>query len=136
MLPTESAYGIATDAFSVSGLEKLRNAKNRGPQLPVPVMVGAAMTADGLISGLTTEARDLMAAFWPGQLTLVGIAQPTLTWAVSAAGDAGVSVRMPIHPIAWQLAKRVGPLALTGANVAGADLRRHVTKSSTRWGRR
>lgn len=122
VLPTESAYGIATDAFSVNGLAKLRELKNRGPELPVPVMVGSAMTADGLISGLNSSARDLMAAFWPGQLTLVGIAQPTLSWRVSAQGDASVSIRMPIHPVAWQLAKNLGPLALTGANVAGSDL--------------
>ena len=122
VLPTESAYGIATDAFNVEGLARLRAAKNRGPELPVPVMIGSAMTADGLISGLTPTARQLMGAFWPGQLTLVGLAQPTLTWRVSAVGDASVSVRMPIHPVAWQLAKRLGPLALTGANVAGTDL--------------
>jgi L-threonylcarbamoyladenylate synthase len=122
VLPTESAYGIATDAFSAVGLAKLRQAKNRGPELPVPVMIGAAMTADGLMSGVTAEARDLMTAFWPGQLTLIGIAQPTLTWEVGAAGDRSVSVRMPIHPVTWQLAKRLGPLALTGANMAGADL--------------
>lgn len=122
ILPTESAYGIATDAFSVNGLAKLRELKNRGPELPVPVMVGSAMTADGLISGLSSAARDLMAAFWPGQLTLVGLAQPTLSWRVSAQGDASVSIRMPIHPVTWQLAKTLGPLALTGANVAGSDL--------------
>ena len=122
VLPTESAYGIATDAFSAVGLAKLRQAKNRGPELPVPVMIGAAMTADGLVSGLSQDARDLMAAFWPGQLTLIGMAQPTLTWEVGAVGDESVSVRMPIHPVAWQLAKRLGPLALTGANIAGADL--------------
>ncbi len=122
VLPTESAYGIATDAFSVNGLDKLRTLKGRGPELPVPVMVGAAITADGLISGISAAARDLMAAFWPGQLTLVGIAQPTLSWRVSAQGDASVSIRMPLHPVAWRLAKQLGPLALTGANVAGSDL--------------
>ncbi len=122
ILPTESAYGIATDAFSVNGLDKLRTLKGRGPELPVPVMVGAAITADGLISGISSAARDLMAAFWPGQLTLVGIAQPTLSWRVSAQGDTSISIRMPLHPVAWRLAKQLGPLALTGANVAGSDL--------------
>lgn len=122
VLPTESAYGIATDAFSAVGLKKLRDLKNRGPELPVPVMIGSVMTADGLMSGISPSARALMAAFWPGQLTLVGLAQPTLSWAVSAEGDPSVSVRMPLHPVAWRLTKQLGPLALTGANVAGADL--------------
>ncbi|NQU36480.1 MAG: threonylcarbamoyl-AMP synthase [Actinobacteria bacterium] len=120
--PTESAYGLATDAFSIDGVNRLRELKNRGPDLPIPVMVGATMTVDGIVSGVSKSARELIAAFWPGALTLVGISQPTLTWAVCAAGDNSLSVRMPIHPVTWQLAKRVGPLALSGANIAGADL--------------
>lgn len=122
VVPTESAYGLATDAFSIEGVNRLRELKNRGSDLPVPVMVGATMTIDGIVSGISQSARDLIAAFWPGPLTLVGLSQPTLTWAVCAAGDNSLSVRMPIHPVTWQLAKRVGPLALSGANIAGADL--------------
>jgi len=122
VVPTESAYGLATDAFSIDGVNRLREIKNRGSDLPIPVMVGATMTIDGIVSGISQSARDLIAAFWPGALTLVGISQPTLTWAVCAAGDNSLSVRMPIHPVTWQLAKRVGPLALSGANIAGADL--------------
>ncbi len=122
VVPTESSYGIATDAFSIDGVTRLRELKNRGSDLPIPVMVGATMTIDGIVSGISQAARSLAAAFWPGQLTLVGISQPTLTWAVCATDDNSLSVRMPIHPVTWQLAKRVGPLALSGANTAGADL--------------
>jgi L-threonylcarbamoyladenylate synthase len=122
VVPTESAYGLATDAFSIDGVNRLRELKNRGTDLPIPVMVGATMTIDGIVSGISPSARQLIAAFWPGALTLVGISQPTLTWAVCAAGDNSLSVRMPIHPVTWQLAKRVGPLALSGANIAGMDL--------------
>ena len=122
VVPTESAYGLATDAFNALGLNRLREAKNRGPQLPVPVMIGSPNTLDAVMAMVTAEARELITAFWPGQLTLVGPSQPTLSWTVVASGDTTISVRMPIHPVPWQLAKRVGPLALTGANVAGADL--------------
>lgn len=122
VLPTESAYGVATDAFSSAGLARIRSIKNRGAELPVPVLIGAASTADGLMSTLSDDARALVDSFWPGMLTLVGDAQPSLTWDVGPAGDTTVSVRMPLHPVPWRLAKLVGPLALTGANVAGADL--------------
>lgn len=124
VVPTEAAYALATDAFSTTGVNSLREAKNRGPEMPVPVVVGSSQTVDGIMSGITAAARSLMAAFWPGQLTLVGRSQPTLNWAIPAAGDDSVSVRMPIHPLAWKLAVQLGPTALTGANIAGADLPR------------
>lgn len=122
VVPTESAYGIAADAFRADGLSRLRHLKNRGRELPIPVMIGQTTTVDGLVSSLSEDARTLMAAFWPGLLTIVGTAQGSLSWEVGPLNDPTVSVRMPLHPVAWRLARSVGPLALTGANVAGADL--------------
>lgn len=122
VVPTESAYGLATDAFRADGLARLRHLKNRDRELPIPVLVGAQSTLDGIMSPISQEARALVAAFWPGLLTLVGFAQPALTWDVGPLGDPTVSVRMPLHPVAWKLAASVGPMALTGANIAGADL--------------
>lgn len=122
VIPTEATYGLATDAFRADGLARLRHLKNRGRELPVPVLVGAPTTLEGLMAPISAEARALIGAFWPGMLTLVGFSQRALTWDVGPEGDASISVRMPLHPVAWKLANSVGPLALTGANVAGADL--------------
>lgn len=122
VLPTESSYAVATDAFNNGALAKLRSAKGRGPELPIPVMVPSAQTVSGVLTSLGGEAEKLMAAFWPGALTLVGRSQPSLMWEVAGAGELAVSVRMPVHPVAWRLTNAVGPLALTAANVAGADL--------------
>lgn len=122
VLPTESCYAIATDAFNDDALAKLRATKGRGPELPIPVMVPSAQTASGILAGVSPAASNLMAAFWPGLLTLVGQSQPSLMWQVSGTGSRDLSVRMPIHPVAWRLTQAVGPLALTAANVAGADL--------------
>ncbi len=122
VVPTESAYGVATDAFRGDGLARIRSAKSRTRDLPVPVLVGYPKTADGLLASVSLAARDLIEAFWPGPLTLVGFSQPSLRWDVGALGDSTVSVRMPLHPVALELARLVGPLALTGANVAGAEL--------------
>lgn len=132
--PTESAYGICADAFRADGLLKLRELKNRGRSLPVPVLVGQPTTVEGLVTGLSKDARLLIAAFWPGMLTLVGTSQPALTWEVGPEGDPTVSVRMPIHPVAWKLAAAVGPLALTGANVAGADVPRSCDEAAAMFG--
>ena len=122
VVPTEACYGIATDAFNNEALSKLREAKGRGPELPIPVMVPSPQTVSGVLTGIGREAQLLMEAFWPGALTLVGQSQPSLMWGVSGSGSRAVSVRMPIHPVAWRLTNTVGPLALTAANVAGADV--------------
>ncbi|TAK70728.1 MAG: threonylcarbamoyl-AMP synthase [Actinomycetota bacterium] len=117
VVPTDVAYGLATDAFTAAGLRRLRTAKARGRDLPVPVLVGTLAGAEALASGLRPAAHALMTAFWPGPLTLVALQQPSLDWAV---GDGRtVSLRMPLHPVALELLARTGPLAVTGANRAG-----------------
>jgi L-threonylcarbamoyladenylate synthase len=117
VVPTESAYGLACDAFSGPGLELLRAAKGNMWLRP-PVLIGSTRTLDGLATGVTPAARALAEAFWPGPLTLICHAQPTLDWAISGS-DGGVSLRMPLHPVALQLLTSTGPLALTAANEPG-----------------
>ena len=117
VLPTESAYGVACDAFSATGLAALRSAKGN-PHLRPPVLIGSGRTLDGLASGVTDGARALAEAFWPGALTLVCHAQPTLDWSLSGA-DGSVTLRMPLHPVALELLAATGPLALTAANAPG-----------------
>lgn len=117
VLPTEGVYGVAADAFHPRGTGRLRRAKGRGGNDPLPVLVGSARMAEGIVTGLGSEARALIEAFWPGPLTLVARAQPTLTWDIGA-GE--VSVRMPLHPVALEVLAATGPLAVTGAQRAGA----------------
>ena len=115
-LPLDASYGVAADAVSDRGVAALRAAKGR-PDLAVPVMVPRISTVAG-IARVGPTARALMAAFWPGALTLVLTAQPTLTWSVSVAGR--VAVRMPLHPVALELLARSGPLGVVGGATPGA----------------
>jgi L-threonylcarbamoyladenylate synthase len=117
VLPTESAYGLACDAFSLEGLRALRSAKGN-PRLFPPVLIGSGRTLDGLATDVPAPTRALAEAFWPGPLTLICRAQPSLTWGLGGA-QAPVSLRMPLHPVALQLLAMTGPLALTAANVPG-----------------
>ena len=119
VLPTESVYGLAADPFSAKAMRALREAKGRGDDLPVGVLVGAVRTVDGLASGVTPEGRALIDAFWPGPLTLVVREQPTLAWDI-ASGAGHVSLRMPLHPIALAVLAATGPLAVTSAQRAGS----------------
>jgi tRNA threonylcarbamoyl adenosine modification protein (Sua5/YciO/YrdC/YwlC family) len=120
VLPTESAYGVACDAFSSTGLAALRTAKGN-PHLRPPVLIGSARTLDGLATGVSREVRALAEAFWPGPLTLVCHAQPSLAWGLSGP-DGALSLRMPLHPVALQLLASTGPLALTAANAPGRSV--------------
>ena len=119
VLPTESVYGLAADPFSVKAMRALREAKGRGDDLPIGVLVGALRTVDGLASGITAEGRALIEAFWPGPLTLVVREQPTLAWDI-ASGAGHVSLRMPLHPVTLAVLAATGPLAVTSAQRAGS----------------
>jgi tRNA threonylcarbamoyl adenosine modification protein (Sua5/YciO/YrdC/YwlC family) len=119
VIPVDSVYGVVCDAFSDRGTERLRSAKGAGPALPLQVLVGSPATIDGLGYGLSKAARDLAEAFWPGGLTLVVREQPSLTWDLAdAAGSVGL--RMPLHPVALELLRVTGPLAVSAASVAGS----------------
>lgn len=121
VLPTEASYGLACDAFSTPGVGALRSAKGNRRLVP-PVLIGSVRTLDGLATDVSRAARDLAEAFWPGPLTLVVRAQPTLDWRLGDGGGGAVSLRVPLHPVALQLLAETGPLAVTGANTPGNPL--------------
>ncbi len=118
VLPTDTVYGIGCDAFSAPAVRNLLGAKQRGPDMPVPVLVGSWSTIDGLVLGVPKTARDLIEAFWPGGLSLVLTHAPSLKWDLGAAKGT-VMLRMPLHPVALELLRDVGPMAVSSANVSG-----------------
>lgn len=115
VMPTDTVYGIGADAFKSWSVTALNNAKGRTAS--VPVMVGSRHTLDGLVLGLSPAARDLVEAFWPGPLTVVVEHAPSLQWELG--GDGTVAVRMPLHPVALEVLRKTGPMAVTSANKAG-----------------
>lgn len=118
VLPTDTLYGVGADAFSPDAVARLLRAKDRGRDLPVPVLVGSWRTVNGLVDTLPAGAQELIAAFWPGGLTLVLRQGAGLTWDL---GDTlgTVAVRMPLHPVALDLLAETGPLAVSSANRSG-----------------
>jgi len=118
VLPTDTVYGIAADAFKPWSVSALLNAKGRGRHVPPPVLVGSRQTLDGLVFSLPREARDLVEAFWPGALTVVVEQASTLQWDI---GDnyGTIAVRMPLHPVALEVLQRTGPLAVSSASRIG-----------------
>ncbi|HJC60599.1 MAG TPA: threonylcarbamoyl-AMP synthase [Candidatus Dietzia intestinigallinarum] len=116
--PTDTVYGLAADAFDPDAVNQLLSAKRRGPDMPVPVLVGSWETIDGLVVSTPAAARDLIRAFWPGGLSLVVHQAPSLGWKLGHTRGT-VMLRMPLHPVAIELLREVGPLAVSSANVSG-----------------
>ncbi len=119
VLPTDTVYGIGADAFDSSAVAALLSAKGRGRDMPVPVLVGSWHTIDGLALMVSQAMRDLIRAFWPGALSLVVRQAPSLQWDLGDARGT-VMLRMPLHPVAIELLREVGPMAVSSANVSGS----------------
>ena len=119
VLPTDTVYGLAADAFSPPAVTRLLEAKGRGRDMPVPVLVGAWRGLDGLAEHVTPTMRSLVEQFWPGPLTLIVPAAPSLAWDLGETRGT-VAVRMPLHPVALAVLAETGPLAVSSANRTGA----------------
>ncbi len=118
VMPTDTVYGIGADAFKSWSVMALQNAKGRGRTVPPPVLIGSRATVDGLVFGLPSVARELMDAFWPGGLTVVVEHAPSLQWDLGDANGT-VALRMPLHPIALDVLRETGPMAVSSANKHG-----------------
>jgi L-threonylcarbamoyladenylate synthase len=118
VLPTDTVYGIGADAFDRDAVAALLSAKGRGRDMPVPVLVGSWHTIDGLVYSVPNSARQLIRAFWPGALSLVVRQAPSLQWDLGDAHGT-VMLRMPLHPVAIELLRDVGPMAVSSANISG-----------------
>jgi tRNA threonylcarbamoyl adenosine modification protein (Sua5/YciO/YrdC/YwlC family) len=118
VLPTDTVYGIGADAFIPAAVTTMLAAKGRGRNMPPPVLVGTARAAAALVDDLGTFGQDLIDEFWPGALTLVFRASPTLLWDLGDTKGT-VALRMPLHSVALDVLKQTGPLAVSSANRHG-----------------
>jgi L-threonylcarbamoyladenylate synthase len=118
VLPTDTVYGLGADAFYPSAVTALLAAKGRGRDMPPPVLVGTVRAAIALVEDLGPYGKDLIDEFWPGGLTIVCRAARMLNWDLGDTKGT-VALRMPLHPVALELLKETGPLAVSSANRTG-----------------
>ncbi|QJU53777.1 L-threonylcarbamoyladenylate synthase [Herbiconiux sp. KACC 21604] len=118
VIPTDTVYGIAADAFSPRAVQQLLDAKGRTRQSPPPVLIPSLATLDALATDIPEVARTLVAEFWPGGLTLILRATPSLMWDLGDTNGT-VALRMPADPLALELLQETGPLAVSSANLTG-----------------
>jgi L-threonylcarbamoyladenylate synthase len=117
--PTETVYGLGAQATNPVAVRGIFVAKGRPADNPLIVHVADAGAAEPLTRGLDDRARALMAAFWPGPLTLVlpksGIVPPEVSGGLDTVG-----IRLPAHPVARALIAAAGaPVAAPSANRSG-----------------
>ena len=118
VFPTDTVYGIAADAFSPLAVTLLLASKGRSRKMPPPVLIPRLNALDGLATDVPAEARRLAEAFWPGGLTLILHAQPSLDWDLGETKGT-VALRIPADEIAQDLLTLTGPLAVSSANRTG-----------------
>ncbi len=118
VLPTDTVYGVAADAFSAAAVARLLAAKGRGRQSPPPVLVAGIVTMRALVADVPEPVERLVEEFWPGGLTIVLPAQPSLSWDLGDTNGT-VAVRMPAERITLELLEDCGPLAVSSANLTG-----------------
>ena len=133
VLPTDTVYGIGADAFDARAVAALLAAKGRGRDMPVGVLVGSWHTIEGLVYTMPESARELIRAFWPGALSLVVQQAPSLQWDLGDTRGT-VMLRMPLHPVAIDLLRETGPMAVSSANVSGRPAASTAEEARTQLG--
>ena len=120
VLPTDTVYGVGADAFSAPAVQRLLDAKRRGRDMPPPVLVAEVAMVAALASAADARVTALGEAFWPGALTLILQAPEGLRLDLGERVET-IAVRVPDHDFTRELLRRTGPLAVSSANVSGAD---------------
>lgn len=117
-IPTETVYGLAVMP-TVAALARLVEAKRRSADKGVALLVDSLEQVRQLAT-VTPVAERLAARFWPGALTLVLPQRPDAPLPeLLTGGRPTIGVRLPDHAVPRALARRLGPLAVSSANISG-----------------
>ena len=115
--PTDTVYGLGAVVSNQQAIDQLYVVKGRDTSKAIAVLVGDAKAVVQVAGEMNEQARNLSRIFWPGPLTLIVSANPDLPGNLSPSPYIGI--RMPDHPVALQLLRLSGPLAVTSANSSG-----------------
>jgi L-threonylcarbamoyladenylate synthase len=120
VMPTETVYGLGC-LPSAEAVQRLFHAKGRPESRPIPILVSSTAALKQVVLEWPPQAQALIEAFWPGPLTIVVPAAPSLPQELTA-GTGTVGVRQPRHPVAIRLLELAGGyLAVTSANRSGEE---------------
>ncbi len=118
--PTETFYGLGADARNGAAIEKIFDIKGRDFRNPILVVIGDEGHLGAFAEDIPAAAQKLIEKFWPGPLTIVFRASPSVSPKLTAS-TGKIGIRLTSHPIAREISRRLGgPLTATSANLTGA----------------
>lgn len=119
--PTETYYGLGVDPFNAQALRRLFILKKREPSKPILVLVRDQEMLSEIVADIPEQYKSLITKFWPGPLTLIFTANPSLHPLLT--GDSGtVGVRISSHPLVDKIFEKwPHPLTATSANLSGTS---------------
>ncbi|MGH2684092.1 MAG: L-threonylcarbamoyladenylate synthase [Actinomycetota bacterium] len=118
VIPTDTVYGVTVDPFQPRATDRLFAIKRRPRDVALAVLVADVAQALRLTGGITAEVERVMERCWPGAVTLVVPRKHGLDLDLGTS-EHTIGIRCPDHPVPLALARRIGPLATTSANVHG-----------------
>jgi L-threonylcarbamoyladenylate synthase len=128
-LPTETVYGLAGNATDDAAVAKIFAAKGRPADHPLIVHVASVAQVPLFAAQVPDFAQKLMAAFWPGPLTLI-LPRKSCVAAASAGGQDSIGLRCPSHPVAQALLLACLPLGVLGVSAPSANRFGRVSPTS------
>lgn len=133
VMPTDTVYGVGADAFSPPAVQRLLDAKGRDRTMPPPVLIGDAATIGALTVDVPAWVHSMIEELWPGALTIICRAQPSLQWDLGETRGT-VALRVPAHDRVRDILRTTGPLAVSSANRTGLPPARDVDKAQAMLG--
>jgi len=126
IFPTETLYGLGTNALNQDAIKRIFKIKNRSIQKVLPVIIGDISQLKMLVNRTDNIPLDLILdKFWPGPLSILFSGKTNLSKGV-VNKEGYVCIRLTSHPVARNLCLSSGyPLVATSANFSG--------KPSPRW---
>lgn len=118
VIPTDTVYGLAADAFRPAAVQRLLDAKERDRDAPPPVLIPGIPTLNALAEAVPDVVDRLVKEFWPGGLTIIVEARESLAWDLGETRGT-VALRMPNNRHTLHLLADTGPLAVSSANISG-----------------
>jgi len=118
VFPTDTVYGIGVDAFQASAIERLYQVKQRPATKGIPILLSDLSCLKRVATDIPPLAREMIAQFWPGALTIIVPRHPLLP--LNLSPNANVAARIPDSGIARAFIRLAGgALATSSANITG-----------------
>ncbi|HET7018798.1 MAG TPA: L-threonylcarbamoyladenylate synthase [Streptosporangiaceae bacterium] len=121
VMPTDTSYALVGYAFGETPASAIRTAKAVGESTPLQVLISDKQVLDGISMQAPEHARMLADAFWPGPMTLIVPASPSLRWHVGG-DERYVQVRVPDQEVAIELLGKTGPMVASAARPAASEI--------------